>query len=132
MDIKELPQDKSAIENYFHDVCYVKNSKGKYQTELSIGWDVKKSALDNAWEEIEELVKDAKKAVEEGKKSPIFYFMHLKIMDIAILSGYTGFWKFSIKRHLKPGVFKKLSNKKLQIYADAFNITVNELKRLQV
>ena len=55
------------------------------------------------------------------------YFMELRIMDLMVLSGYTGFWKFNIKRHFKPDVFKSLSEKKLAIYAKAFDITVSEL-----
>ena len=33
-----------------------------------------------------------------------------------------------VKRHFKPRVFKKLSAKVLQKYADAFEISVAELK----
>lgn len=129
MKKEELPQDKSVLENYTREICYVKNNESKYQSELSTGWDIKNSALDNAWQEIEETVAEAKKAVKERKKSPIFYFMHLKLMDISILAGYTGFKKFIIKRHLKPDMFEKLSDKKLQIYADAFDIEIAELKK---
>ena len=49
-------------------------------------------------------------------------------MDIGILSNYTGFFKWQIKRHLKPAVFNKLSTKKLDKYAAVFNVTVDELK----
>jgi hypothetical protein len=53
-------------------------------------------------------------------------------MDISILSDYTGFWKWQIKRHLKPDVFNRLSDKKLQKYAEAFNIKVEDLKSMTV
>jgi hypothetical protein len=49
-------------------------------------------------------------------------------MDISILSSYTGFWKWTVKRHLKPSVFKKLSDQKLQKYAEIFEISIDELK----
>ncbi|MFC2101006.1 hypothetical protein ACFLRZ_04165 [Bacteroidota bacterium] len=132
MKKQELPQDKSDLENFTREVCYIKDDNGKYQTELSIGWEVKKNALDNAWVVIEEDIANARKAVEEGKKSPIFYYMHLRLMNISILAGYSGLRKFSVKRHLKPSVFKKMKNKKLQKYADAFNISVDDLKRFRV
>jgi hypothetical protein len=52
-------------------------------------------------------------------------------MDFQILSGYTGFWKFTIKRHMKPNVFKSLSEEKLKRYAKAFDVSVDELKNFK-
>lgn len=131
MKKEDLPQDKSALGAMTREVCYVKNSDGKYTTGLSIGWDVKKDALDNAWEDIKERVETARIAVKKGEKSPVYYFMELRIMDFQVLSGYTGFWKFNIKRHLKPDVFKSLSDKKLSRYAKAFDISIEELKNFK-
>lgn len=128
MKKNELPQDKSALENFTREVCYVKNDEGKYETDLSIGWETKKVALDRAWEDIEARVKEAKEKVIAGEASPVLYFMELKLMDLGVLSGYSGFWKWQIQRHMKPGVFKKLSDKQLQRYAEAFDVTVHELK----
>ena len=53
-------------------------------------------------------------------------------MDIGIVSAYTGFWKWTIKKHLKPAVFKNLSEEKLEKYARAFNVSVEELKTMNV
>jgi hypothetical protein len=53
-------------------------------------------------------------------------------MDISLLSDYTGFWQWQIKRHLKPDVFKNLSDKKLQRYAEVFNVSVDDLKNMKV
>ncbi len=60
--------------------------------------------------------------------SPILYYMELRLMDISILSAYTGFWKWTIKRHLKPAVFARLDNKTLSKYALVFEITIEDLK----
>ncbi|HRG37793.1 MAG TPA: hypothetical protein PK289_04620 [Bacteroidia bacterium] len=131
MKEEDLPQDKSALGKMTREVCYVKNSEGKYTTGLSTGWEVKKDALDNAWEDIQERTEAARLAVKNGEKSPIYYFMELRIMDFQILSGYTGFWKFTIKRHMKPNVFKSLSEEKLKRYAKAFDVSVDELKNFK-
>jgi len=128
MKKEDVPQDPSALVGVTRDVCYVKDKDGKYTTDLSIGWDVKKQALDNAWDDIKERVNEASTQVKEGKISPVFYFMELKLMDLTLLSSYTGFWKWTIKRHFKPDVFKSLSDSKLKIYAKAFDISVEELK----
>lgn len=128
MKKEELPQDKSALEVMTRELLYVKNTDGKYTTGLSTGWDIKKEALDSAWDDINERVESALSAVKKGEMSPIFYFMELRLMDLTVLSGYTGFWKFTIKRHFKPSVFKKLNEKKLNIYAKVFNVSFKELK----
>lgn len=128
MKKEDVPQDPSALVGITRDVCYVKDANGKYTTDLSIGWDVKKQALDNAWDDIKERVAEAALQVKNGEVSPVFYFMELKLMDLTLLSGYTGFWKWTIKRHFKPSVFKTLSNTKLISYAKAFDISIEELK----
>lgn len=128
MKKEDVPQDPSALVGVTRDVCYVKDKDGKYTTDLSIGWDVKKQALDNAWDDINERVEEAAQQVKNGEVSPIFYFMEKKLMDLTLLSGYTGFWKWTIKRHFKPSVFKSLSESKLNTYAKAFDISVEELK----
>ena len=131
MKKEELPQDQSALTGITRELCYVKDKDGKYITDLSTGWQIKKDALENAWDDIKERTEAARRAVKNGEKSPIYYFMELKLMDFAVLSGYTGFWIFSIKRHLKPDVFRALSDKKISSYAKAFDIAVEELKNFK-
>lgn len=128
MKKEDLPQDPSALVGVTREVCYVKDKDGKYTSDLSIGWDVKKQALDNAWEDIHERVNEAAVKVKKGEISPIYYFMEKKLMDLSLLSGYTRYWKFTIKRHFKPSVFKSLSDSKLEVYAKAFEISLDELK----
>lgn len=131
MKKEDLPQDPGALDQFTREVCYVKNDAGKYETALSRGWEVKKEALDSAWVDVNIRIEEARQAVIRGEKSPVYYFMELKLMDIPVLAGYTGIWSFFIKQHLKPSGFKKLSDKKLQKYATAFEITVDELKNFK-
>jgi len=131
MKKEDLPQDAGALDKFTREVCYVKNQDGKYETALSKGWDVKKEALDSAWTDVNERIEDARQAVVRGEKSPVHYFMELRLMDLPVLSGYTGFFSFFIKRHLKPSVFKNLSEKKLGKYARAFDVTIDELKNFK-
>jgi hypothetical protein len=128
----EIPQDDGALNKLTKEVVYALDASGKYSTALSTGWDVKIKALDLAWEDIEKRIEAAKQKVLKNEASPILYFLELRLMDLGILASYTGFWKWTIKRHLKPSVFTKLSVQKLQQYADAFNISVEELKTMKV
>lgn len=130
MNKENVPQDLGALGKLTTEVCYVTDENGNYVTQLSNGWQIKTEALDVAWHDIEEKVNAAKKKVENNEASPILFFMELRVMDLSILSAYTGFWKWTIKRHMKPDVFKKLSHDKLKRYADVFDISVEQLKTM--
>lgn len=132
MKKEEIPQDNGALNKLTKEVVYAVDKNGNYTTELSTGWKVKSTALDLAWEDIQQRIENARQKVLQNLASPILYFMELRLMDPAIVSAYTGFWRWTIKQHLKPAVFNKLSQKKLQLYADAFNVTVEELKTMTV
>lgn len=131
MKKEEVPQDKSNLESAnFRELCYAIDENGEYTTEKSTGWEPKTIALNNAMEVIQERISEAKKRVEEGKTSPIEYYMEFHKMDIGILSEYVGMWKWRVKRHFKPEVFKKLNKRILQKYADVFDISIEELKKI--
>ena len=128
----EVPQDLGSLGKITKEVCYVTDEQGNYTTELSKGWEVKTNALDVTWDDIEHKVAAAKEKVLKHEASPLLFFLEKNVMNIGILSSYTGFFKWQIKRHLKPGVFNKLSIKKLNKYAKVFNVTVDELKTMEV
>ena len=128
----EIPQDASHLDKMTKEVCYAVDNAGNYVTGLSTGWEVKSTALDVAWQDIEQRIAAAKQKVLNNEASPLLFFMELRLMDPGIVSAYTGFWKWSVKRHLTPAGFKNLSEKKLQKYATAFNVSVTELKTMEV
>jgi hypothetical protein len=127
----ETPQDKGPLEYMAPQLCYVKNENGNYDTVLSKGWEVQTKALDNAWEIIHERVDKARTAVEQGIKSPIFYYMEKNLMNISLLSSYVKFNKMRIRLHMRPSVYKRLNPNILNRYAKAFNIKPEELDTLK-
>lgn len=131
MKKKDIPQDPSSLSNFTKEICYAVDEKGNYTTNLSTGWDVKASALNLAWEDIENRIAQAKAKVLNGEASPILFYMELKLMDFTILSSYTGFYIWTIKRHLKPKIFNKLSEKTLKLYAETFDINIEKLKDIR-
>lgn len=132
MQKKDIPQDPSALNNVSKEICYVLDEKGKYVTGLSTGWEVKATALDLAWDDIRERANNAKERAQKGEVSPILYFMEMRLMDLGILASYTGFWKWQIKRHMNPDVFNKLSEKRLKKYAEAFDVSVENLRAMKI
>lgn len=132
MKKEEVPQDKSNLESAnFRELCYAVDENGEYTTENSTGWEPKTAALNNAIEEINQRVADAKNRVEAGKTSPIEYYMELHKMDVGILASYMEMWQWRVKRHFKPSVFKKLKEKTLKKYAEVFEISVAALKKIE-
>lgn len=132
MKKEEVPQDKGNLSNKnMKELVYATDEKGNYTTALSTGWEPKTIALSNSIDEISERIALAKNQVENNEASPIVYFMEYSRMDVAILSSYVGMWQWRVKRHFKPKVFAKLSDKILQKYADTFNISIAELKNFK-
>jgi hypothetical protein len=131
MKKEELPQDPSVLDKFTKDLCYVVDESGNYTTGLSRGWEVKAAALDLAWDDIKERIEDARQKALKGEISPLLFFMELRLMDMDTLAGYSGFWKWQIKRHMKPSVFNNLSPQKLQRYAKVFEVSVDDLKNVR-
>lgn len=128
MKKEEIPQDESNLyKSNVKELCYATDENGNYTTGLSTGWEPKTIALENSINAINERIEEAKQDIKSGKASPIVYFMELHRMDWITLADYVGMWKWRVKRHAKPSVFKKLNQKILQKYADAFQISVAEL-----
>ena len=125
----EVPQEEGALRD-LKELCYVTDEEGNYTTRLSSGWEVKNVALEASLGRLQEQIDEAKANVIAGRKSPIVYYMLLNRMDWAVLADAMHCWQWVIKRHAKPSVFKKLSPKTLQQYAEVFNISVEDLVNL--
>ncbi|WP_394674892.1 hypothetical protein [uncultured Chryseobacterium sp.] len=129
MKKQDLPQDESNMKSAnMTEVLYVIDENDQYTTANSIGWEAKKLALDESMQLIHERIEEARQHVALNKVSPVIYFMELNKMDLSVLAAYVGMWQWRVKRHTKPKIFKTLSDTILKKYADAFGISVEELK----
>lgn len=129
MKKSDVPQDKGHLsKDNYNEVYYAINDDGEFSKTLSAGWETKNIVQSETLKVLEERTEVARKKVENGVASPILYFMELKRMDWEILSNYVGIWKFFVKRHAKATVFRKLNDSTLKKYAEAFEISVEELK----
>ncbi len=132
MKKEDVPQDISSLGKLTTEICYATDESGNYTASQSRGWDVKIDALDVTWQDIDRKIAAARQKAIDGQVSPLLFFMERGVMDIPILAGYTGFWKWQVKKHLKPDVFKNLPEKKLLKYAEVFNVSLEELKSMNV
>lgn len=132
MKKEEVPQDQSSLsENDITEVCYALDENGNYVKVPSKGWAPKTIVQNETLQLIEERAREALQNLKKGTASPIPYFIEINKMDINILSDYTGVWKWRIKRHFKPNVFRKLSDKTLSKYAEAFDVEKEYLKNFK-
>ncbi|MFH1080437.1 MAG: hypothetical protein V1766_09300 [Pseudomonadota bacterium] len=128
MKREQVPQDdENLMEGRSREVCYAVDEKGNYVQVLSSGWEPKNAALLQAWEQINEEAKEAFMLVKAGQVSPLAFFMARGMFDVALLSAYTDIPKRKIRAHLEPDNFRHLDEVTLGKYAEAFNLSVDEL-----
>ena len=127
MELNDIPQDNSKIFRGQRKVGYA-TKDGNYQTATTNGWETEEFATEQAVEELNQLTAEALDAVKRGEKSPLFYYMYRYRFDLPSLAQATGFWQWQIKRHFKPSVFAKLSDKVLSRYVEVFGVAILELQ----
>ena len=130
MDINSVPQDNISTHKKEKKAIYAKDTNGKLQTISSTGWNVEETVTTQAIEDINEHMLKALEEVKSGKKSPLYYYMYKKRMDLLLLSQMTSFFKWTIKRDFNPKVFAKMKTSRLLEYCDVLGIELDEIKDL--
>jgi len=129
MKSKDVPQDDAdMMRGVFREPVYSLDENGNYTTVRSVGWDPKNEVMQEAWDVANEKIEDVKQKVIAGKLSPVAYYLEKNLMDVSLLANYMNLWKWTVKKHLKPKGFNKLSDEILEKYAKVFDITKEELK----
>ena len=76
-------------------------------------------------------IKEARLKVLAGKVSPVVYYMEKILADPMNLSMMAGIPIWTVKLHFKPWFFKRMGEKNMKKYAEAFNITVEQIKNVE-
>jgi hypothetical protein len=128
----QVPQDKENLnEGKLAKLYYATDEAGHYVKVNSIGWEPETVAMQQAWEEVNHDVEDARRKVIEGKASPIFYYLKKDIMNIPMVASYVGTFSWVVRLHMRPYFFKRLSRKTLEKYAFTFRISVDQLTDIE-
>ena len=128
MKIEDVPQDDNpTFKGYGTKAVYAVDERGHYTKTATSGWAVEEVVLRDVLEDFDALAADAKRRVLQGETSPIEFFLYRRLMDLPSLARAMGLFKWRVRRHLKPRVFKKLSVSRLQQYADLFRIDLSAL-----
>ena len=93
-------------------------------------WEKKLDASEMVDEYQAQELEIIRQQVLEKELSPLAYYIHKNLLDVKILSSYTGISKRHIKKHFKPEEFNQLNEDELKKYATAFEIQIEELKKV--
>ena len=127
MKISEVPQDDVKTMQGERKALYAVDDQGNYTKTTTKGWEVEEIVLVQVIGDFEEKAGEAATRVRNGETSPIEYFMYKNWMDSMTLAQAMGLYRWQVKRHFKPGVFKKLDDRILSEYARIFRVSVDAL-----
>lgn len=130
MKIDQVPQDQGMIDGDRQEICYAVNKDGRYELVPSAGWEPKNVVNDQAWDLIKVEVAATVDKVRAGKLSPLAYHMVRNQMNVGLLAKYVPYSRLRVWRHLRPKVFLRLTSEMLKPYADLFDLSVDELKKV--
>jgi hypothetical protein len=128
----EVPQDRSAAYAGQKKAVYATDADGRYSLARSTGWEAEEVVLEQALNHFQELATAAARDAHAGRMSPLPYHMYSHRMDLALLAQSTGFFRWQVRRHFKPRVFASLSISRLQRYAEALGLSIDELQQCPV
>jgi hypothetical protein len=130
MDLDSVPQEGNATLGGHRKAVYARDANGRMVIAPSKGWEAEEIVTSNAVEGLQTQAEDARKRVQAGTASTLEFWMYERRMDVLLLSQTSGYWQWRVKRHLRPEVFTKLPDDKVQRYAEALGITVAQLRAL--
>jgi hypothetical protein len=131
MKVNEIPQDNIRTLGGLKKAVYALDENGRYQRAPTTGWEVEETVLLDALADYDRKAEEARQKVLDRQSSPIAYFMYVRRMDTATLAQAMGLFRWQVKRHMKPHIFRKLDAARLQQYADLFRIPVEALTRFE-
>lgn len=127
---EDVPQDRAKAFQGRKKALYAQDENGKYAIVPSSGWEAEEIVLDQAIEEYERAAADAFARAKAGQTSPLEFHMCQRRMDVVLLAQSTGFFRWQVKRHLRPGAFAKLPDAKRARYAEALGLEPAALDQL--
>jgi hypothetical protein len=128
----EVPQDNITTFGGFRKAMYARGADGRIHTVASTGWDVEETVTLQAVAESDRQIAEARAQAKQGLASPLRYHMLKTRMDESLLAqtaglGFFGRWK--VRRHLRPEIFARLSDRQLAPYAQALGLTIEQLRQ---
>ncbi len=131
MEELDNPVYKDKSYGQYRELSYSYDERGEFEKTVGFHGEADRVILQQAWDLFNERIEEARQKVLAGKVSPVVYYMEKNLLDPMNLSMMAGISLWRVKWHARPGVFKRLSETTLKKYADAFNISVEQLKKVE-
>jgi hypothetical protein len=131
MEKNEDPVYKDERYGKSRELFYSYGQDGQFEKKVDFQRESVRVVAQQAWDLFNERIEEARQKVLAGKASPLVYYMEKSIADPSTLSGMAGIPLWRVKWHFKPGVFKRLNEKTLKKYAEAFQISIEQLRVVQ-
>jgi len=125
------PVYKNKDYGQYRELLYSTYKDGKFEKTVGYHDEADRVILQQAWDLFKERIEASRQRVIAGKISPIDYYMEKNLLDPLGLSMMAGISLLRVKWHFRPKAFKRLSEKTLEKYARAFNISVEQLKNVE-
>ena len=130
MEDNSNPVYKDQRHGQSKELLYSYDKDGQFKRTVGFHGEPDRIILQQAWDHFNDRIEDARQRVIAGKASPIVYYMEKFLADPLNLSMMAGISIWRVKWHMRPSVFKRLHQKTLKKYADAFNISIEQLKKV--
>lgn len=130
MDRREAPQDEDSTHAGVRKLLYAVDEQGRYTSVRSAGWEVEATATRTALEEIARLRDEAWERAQAGETAPLEVHMHDCRMDLPLLAGAAGLWRWRVRRHFDPARFARLPRRILDRYCEALGLDIERLMRV--
>lgn len=130
MKRQSVPQDHARAFQGRSKVLYAEDEGGRVSPAPSDGWEAEEIVLDQAIAEFQRQAAEAFERARAGSGSALEYHMYAQRMDRLLLAQSTGYPRWRVRRHLRPGAFVKLPERIRQRFAEALGMTAPELDRL--
>ena len=127
MDVADVPQEGNVTLDGHSKGVYARDAEGHLGLVASRGWEAEEIVTRQAVEMFDALAASAREQARAGQTSPLEYHMYRARMDIPILAQVSGLWRWRVRRHLRPEVFRKLSPMLRARYAQALGLTPAQL-----
>jgi len=119
--------DEELIYRNNREMHYSFDPENGFRKKVDYQYPGNQVIIQQSWDAAESRLKEVSNKIKAGELSCIAWYMEKNLMELPMLSSYTGFMKWRIKRHLKPRVFRKLKPRILARYAAVFEIQTDEL-----
>lgn len=130
MEENNNPVYKDKTYGQYRELSYSYLDGGKFEQKVGFHGEADRLILQQAWDLFQERIENARLRALAGKVSPVVYYMEKNLLDPLNLSMMAGISIWRVKWHFRPNVFKRLKDKTLQKYAEAFNITIDQLRNI--